>query len=152
MHFDAHPDLYHSFDNNPFSHASPFARIMENNLVKKLTQVGIRTMNAHQEEQAKKYNVQVIHMGQFDSTMQFDFDGPVYVSIDLDALDPAFAPGVSHPEPGGISTRDLLTILSTTNGEVVGGDIVEYNPKKDFQNITAILASKILKELMSKMI
>ena len=97
MHFDAHPDLYYSFDNNPFSHASPFARIMENNLVKKLTQVGIRTMNAHQEEQAKKYNVQVIHMGQFDSTMQFDFDGPVYVSIDLDALDPAFAPGVSHP-------------------------------------------------------
>ena len=152
LHFDAHPDLYDSFDNNPFSHASPFARIMENNLVGKLTQVGIRTMNAHQKKQAKKYNVQVIHMGQFDSTMQFDFDGPVYVSIDLDALDPAFAPGVSHPEPGGISTRDLLTILSTANGEFVGGDIVEYNPKKDFQNITAILASKILKELMSKMI
>ena len=152
MHFDAHPDLYDSFDNNPFSHASPFARIMENNLVEKLTQVGIRTMNAHQKEQAKKYNVQVIHMGQFDSTMQFDFDGPVYVSIDLDALDPAFAPGVSHPEPGGLSTRDLLTILSTANGEVVGGDIVEYNPKKDFQNTTAVLASKILKELMSKMI
>jgi arginase family enzyme len=120
--------------------------------VEKLAQVGIQTMNAHQKEQAKKYNVQVIHMGQFDSTMQFDFDGPVYVSIDLDALDPAFAPGVSHPEPGGLSTRDLLTILSTANGEVVGGDIVEYNPKKDFQNTTAVLASKILKELMSKMI
>ena len=84
--------------------------------------------------------------------MQFDFEGPVNVSIDLGALDPAFTPGVSHPEPKGKSTRDLLTILSTTNGKVVGGDIVEYNPKKDFQNITAILASKILKELMSKMI
>ena len=96
LHFDAHPDLYDSFDNNPFSHASPFARIMENNLVEKLTQVGIRTMNAHQKEQAKKYNVQVIHMGRFDSTIQFDFDGPVYVSIDIDALDPAFAPGVSQ--------------------------------------------------------
>ena len=81
-------------------------------------------------------------MGQFDSTMQFDFDGPVYVSIDLDALNPAFAPGVSHPEPGGLSTRDLLTILSTTNGEVVGGDIVEYNPKKDFQNTTGRISIK----------
>ena len=152
LHFDAHPDLYHNFDNNPFSHASPFARIMENNLVKRLIQVGIRTMNTHQKEQAEKYNVQVIHMAQFDSTMQFDFDGPVYISIDLDALDPAFAPGVSHPEPGGLSTRDLLNALSKTNGEVVGGDIVEYNPEKDFQNTTAITASKILKELMSKMI
>ena len=74
LHFDAHPDLYHSFDNNPFSHALPYARIMENNLLKKLTQVGIRTINAHQEEQTKKYIVQVIQMGQFDSTMQFDID------------------------------------------------------------------------------
>ena len=125
---------------------------MENNLVKKLTQAGIRTMNVHQEDQAKKYNVQLFHMGQFDATMQFDFDGPLYVSIDLDALDPAFARGVLHPEPGGISTRELLTMLSTTNGKIVGGNIVEYNPMKEFQNITAILASKILKELMSKMI
>ena len=125
---------------------------MENNLVKKLTQVGIRTMNTHQKDQAEKYNVKVIQMAQFDSTMQFDFDGPVYISIDLDALDPAFAPGVSHPEPGGLSTRDILNTLSKINGEIVGGDIVEYNPEKDFQNTTAITASKILKELMGKMI
>ena len=57
MHFDAHPDLYHSFENNPFSHASPFAIIMENNLVKNLTQVGIQTINTHQKDQAEKYNV-----------------------------------------------------------------------------------------------
>lgn len=152
LHFDAHPDLYHSFENNPFSHASTFARIMGNNLVKNLTQVGIRTMNTHQKDQAEKYNVHVIHMAQFDSTMQFDFDGPIYISIDLDALDPAFAPGVSHPEPGGLSTRDILNTLSKVNGEIIGGDIVEYNPEKDFQNTTAITASKILKELMGKMI
>ena len=152
LHFDAHPDLYHNFEDNPFSHASPFARIMENNLVKSLTQVGIRTMNSHQKDQAEKYNVQVIHMAQFDSTMQFDFDGPIYISIDLDALDPAFAPGVSHPEPGGLTTRDILNTLSKINGKVIGGDIVEYNPEKDFQNTTAITASKILKELMGKMI
>ena len=152
LHFDAHPDLYHSFENNPFSNASPFAIIMENNLVKKLAQVGIRTMNTHQKDQAEKYNVQVIHMAQFDSTMQFDFDEPVYISIDLDALDPAFALGVSHPEPGGLSTRDIINTLSKINGEIIGGDIVEYNPEKYFQNTTEITASKILKELMGKMI
>ena len=152
LHFDAHPNLYDSFDNNLFSHASPFARIMKNNLVEKLTQAGIRTMNAHQKEQAKKYNVQVIHMGQFDSTMQFDFDGPVYVSIDLDALDPAFAPGVSHPEPGGLSTRDLLTILSTANGEVVGAISLNIIQKKRLSEYNCSIRIKILKELMSKMI
>ena len=152
MHFDAHPDLYHSFENNPFSHASPFAIIIENNLVENLTQVGIRIMNTHQKDQAEKYNVKVIHMAQFDSTMQFDFDGPVYISVNLDALDPAFAPSISHPEPERLSTRDILNTLSKINGEVIGGDIVEYNPEKYFQNTTAITASNILKELMGKMI
>ena len=89
---------------------------MENNLVKKITQAGTQAMNAHKEEQAKKYNVKLIHMAQLNSTMQFIFNEPVCVSIKLDALDPAFAPGISHPELGGISTRDLLTILSTANG------------------------------------
>lgn len=101
MHFDAHPDLYHSFENNPFSHASTFARIMGNNLVKNLTQVGFLTMNTHQKDLAEKYNVQVIHIAQFDSAMQFDFYGPVYISIDLNALYLAFAPGVSNHEPRG---------------------------------------------------
>ena len=81
-----------------------------------------------------------------------NFDGPIYISIDMDALDPAYAPGVSHPEPGGLSTRDILHIISSLKGKVVGGDIVEYNPKRDINNLTAVTASKLLKELMGKIL
>ena len=152
LHFDAHPDLYQNFENNPYSHASPFARIMENNLAESLIQIGIRTMNSHQKLQAEKYNVEVVTMSKFSSNIKINFDGPIYISIDMDALDPAYAPGVSHPEPGGLSTRDILHIISSLKGKVVGGDIVEYNPKRDIHNLTAVTASKLLKELMGKIL
>ena len=152
LHFDAHPDLYQNFENNPYSHASPFARIMENNLAESLIQIGIRTMNSHQKLQAEKYNVEVVTMSKFSSNIKINFDGPIYISIDIDALDPAYAPGVSHPEPGGLSTRDILHIICSLKGKVVGGDIVEYNPNRDIHNLTAVTASKLLKELMGKIL
>ena len=74
-------------------------------------------------------------------------EAPLYISIDLDALDPAFAPGVSHHEPGGLSTRDVLAVLARVRGPIVGGDIVEYNPSRDINGMTATLAAKLLKEL-----
>ena len=108
FHIDAHPDLYDNFEDNPYSHASPFARIMENRLVNKLVQVGIRTINPAQQTQIDKSDVEVHDMINFDSSMIFDFDGPVYISIDLDGLYHAFAPGVSHHVPGGLFTRQPL--------------------------------------------
>ena len=66
--------------------------------------------------------------------------------------DPAIALRVYHPEPVGLSTRDILQIISNIEVDVVGADIVEYNPKKDLNNITAITAAKLLKESMRKMI
>ena len=152
LHFDAHPDLYENFENDPFSHASPFARIMENNLANELIQIGIRTMTDHQKGQVDKYNIRVITMNEFSSDLVLKFDDPVYISIDLDGLDPAYAPGVSHTEPGFLSTRDMIKIISNIDGEVIGGDIVEYNPKKDINNITAVTAAKLLKELMGKIL
>ena len=150
LHFDAHPDLYDDFDNNPFSHASPFARIMENNLVKRLVQIGIRTLNDHQIDQVNRFGVEVIEMKDFDSDLVLQFTGPVYISLDLDGLDPAYAPGVSHPEPGGLSTRNIINIIHSLKGQVIGGDIVEYNPDKDINDITATTGAKLMKELIGK--
>ena len=152
LHFDAHPDLYDNFDNNPFSHASPFARIMENKLVKRLVQVGIRTLNTHQREQVKKFGIEVIEMKDFNIDLSFQFDGPVYISLDIDGLDPAYAPGVSHPEPGGLTTRNIINIIHTLKGNLIGGDIVEYNPINDVNNITAITSAKLLKEIIGKIL
>jgi arginase len=152
LHLDAHPDLYENFDGNPFSHASPFARLMEKGMVKSLTQVGIRTMNAHQREQARRYKVKVIEMKDFNLDFIDQLRSPLYVSLDLDVLDPAFAPGLSHHEPGGLGTRELINIIQSIKFPIVGADIVEYNPARDVNNVTAMVAYKLFKELISKMI
>jgi arginase len=149
LHFDAHPDLYDDFDGDPRSHASPFARIMERGLARRLVQVGIRTLNRHCREQAERFGVEMVEMRHFAPERVPRPEGPLYVSIDLDAFDPAFAPGVSHYEPGGLSVRDVLAVLERIRAPVVGADIVEYNPKRDSNGVTAILAAKLVKEVAS---
>ncbi len=152
LQFDAHADLYNEYQGNPYSHACPFARIMEQDLAENLFQVGIRTMTKHLKEQSEKFNTRIYDMKSWRMNSSFNFTGPVYISLDLDVLDPAFAPGISHYEPGGFSTRDLIQIIQNLKCEVVGADIVELNPKYDFQNITAMAAAKLLKEIISVML
>jgi len=147
LHFDAHPDLYDDFDGDPLSHASPFARIMEQGSAQRLVQVGIRTLNQHCRAQAQRFGVEMVEMRHFDAATVPIPDAPLYVSIDLDALDPAFAPGVSHHEPGGLSVRDVLTVLQRVETPIVGADVVEYNPSRDIHGVTAVVAAKLVKEL-----
>ena len=78
--------------------------------------------------------------------------GPVYATIDVDGLDPAFAPGVSHREPGGLSVRDVLGIVQTLPGPIVGADVVEVNPSQDPTGVTSTVAAKLVRELISRMI
>ena len=151
LHFDAHPDLYDEFEGNRSSHASPFARIMERGRVRQLVQVGIRTLNAHQRAQARRFAVVVHGMDDFDPQAIALPSGPVYLSFDLDALDPAYAPGVSHHEPGGLSVRDALNVMRRLEGPIVGADIVELNPRRDVNGVTAMVAAKLLKELGGRM-
>ncbi len=148
LHLDAHGDLYDNFEGNKYSHACPFARIMEEGLASRLIQVGIRTMNTHQAEQVKRFGVEVIEMKDWNRDIRFQFEGPVYISLDLDAVDPAFAPGLSHYEPGGFTSRELLSIIQNIRGNVVGADLVELNPIRDQSGITAMLAAKLYKELL----
>ena len=152
LHLDAHPDLYDELDGNRNSHACPFARIMEENLATRLVQVGIRTMTGHQKEQADKFGVEVIAMKNISAAKGLCFDGSVYVSIDLDCLDPAYAPGISHHEPGGLSTREVLEIIQNLKGRLVGADIVEYNPERDLNGMTGMVAAKLLKEIIGRML
>jgi len=148
LHFDAHPDLYDHLDGNRLSHASPFARIMEEGLASRLVQVGIRTLNQHQRAQAEKFSVEIHEMSSFEIE-KFDptLTGPVYISFDMDALDPAYAPGVSHFEPGGLSVREVLNIIQKINAPIIGADIVEYNPVNDINGMTAMVAAKLVKEI-----
>lgn len=147
LHFDAHPDLYDDFEGNPRSHASPFARIMEAGHATRLVQVGIRTLTRHCHEQATRFGVEIISMENFHPDQVPVLEGPLYISIDLDGIDPSEAPGVSHPEPAGLTVREVLAALSKQNAVIVGADIVELNPKRDIGGVTAILAAKLVREL-----
>jgi arginase len=150
LHFDAHPDLYDEFGGNRFSHASPFARIMEECLARRLVQVGIRTASRHTREQAERFGVEMIEMKDFRDGLELEFDEPVYVTFDLDGLDPAFAPGVAHREPGGLSTRQAVDVIQRLRGEIVGGDVVEFNPRMDSSGMTAMVAAKLVKEIAAR--
>ena len=152
LHLDAHPDLYDSYDGNRLSHACPFARIMETGRVKKLVQVGIRGMNDEQRRQVDKFGVTCIEMKDIRSKNPIELEGPVYISLDMDVLDPAYAPGVSHHEPGGMSTRKVLRLIQSIQSPIVGADIVEYNPDRDVNGMTAAVAAKLLKEIAGSML
>lgn len=152
LHFDAHPDIYDEFQGNRYSHACPFARIMEEGLVERLVQIGIRTATGRQREQIERFGVEVVEMKDFRDDLRLEFDMPVYVSFDIDGLDPAFAPGVSHREPGGLSTRQALNLIQRLKADVVGADIVEFNPGMDSTGVTAMVCAKLLKEIAAKML
>lgn len=147
LHFDAHPDLYDELDGSRHSHACPFARIMEERLAQRLVQVGVRTINSHQLAQAHKFGVEVISMRNLERFGELTFDGPLFISLDVDVLDPAFAPGISHYEPGGMSVREVLRCIQGLKVPVVGADIVEYNPTRDLHGQTAMVCCKFLKEI-----
>lgn len=159
LHIDAHGDLYDEFPlpgpgqprglGDRYSHACPFARIMEEGLTARLVQVGVRTLTPHLAPQAARYGVEVYGMERWRDAPVEALQGPLYLSLDLDGLDPAFAPGVAHPEPGGLSTRDVVEMLHRIRAPIAGIDIVEYNPGNDHRDLTARVAAKLLKEVLA---
>jgi agmatinase len=151
LHIDAHGDLYDEFEGDRFSHACPFARILEERLCGRLIQVGIRTLTPHQRDQIARFGVETIEMRHFAGGGPA-ITGPVYLSIDLDGLDPAFAPGVSHREPGGLFVRDVVSMIHALDGPIVGADVVEFNPAQDLGGMTAQVAAKIVREIAGSML
>ncbi len=152
LHFDAHPDLYDDLYGDRLSHACPFARIMEDGLAKNLVQVGVRAATPDHKSRAAHYGVRMIEMKDIGDPLFLKFVNPLYISFDLDALDPAFAPGVSHHEPGGLSTRQAIQIIQGLKSPIAGFDIVELNPARDTSGITAAAAFKLAQEIMGKIV
>jgi arginase len=153
LHFDAHGDLYDEFEGDRYSHACPFARVMEEKLATRLIQVGLRTLTPHQRLQSTKFGTEIFAADRWRDAIPVvsNLRGPLYVSLDLDVLEPMLAPGVSHPEPGGLTVRDVLDVLSAVKAPVAGTDVVEYNPHNDLRDLTARVAAKFVKELAGLM-
>lgn len=151
---DAHPDLYPELNGNSNSHACVAARLIEFKHIASITQIGIRTMNRVQNQVAKEYSDRLHLMPardlpeKLESLPHIKEGAPVYLTIDLDGFDPAFAPGVSHPVPGGLSSRQVLNLIQRARWRLVGMDVVELNPEQDVNDQTAILAARLLHEGM----
>ena len=146
---DAHPDLYDEFQGDPYSHACWLTRSLEEGLLARVVQVGIRGLTPNQRDNADRFGVEIIDMRAWAAGKRPVVEGPVYLSIDIDGIDPAFEPGVSHREPGGLSVREVITIVQSLAGRLTGADIVEYNPEQDWQDVTARVAAKLVKEVAS---
>ena len=154
---DAHPDLYEEFEGDRTSHACVQARVAEEGLVERLVEVGVRTMDPQQQRQVDRHGVEVVDPRRLETATgahwtPAELRGPIYLSCDLDVLDPAFAPGVSHPEPGGLSVRQALEIIQSLPGPVIGADVVELNPRHDPAGLTARVAAKLVKEIAARML
>lgn len=153
LHFDAHGDLYDEFEGDRYSHACPFARVMEERLASRLIQVGLRTLTPHQRAQSERFRTEIHGADRWRSAIPAvsSIEGNVYVSLDIDVLEPMLAPGLSHPEPGGLTVRDVLEVLSALRAPVIGADVVEYNPRNDVRDLTARVAAKFVRELVGVM-
>jgi agmatinase len=151
---DAHPDMYPEMGGSIYSHACVASRLLEYDHIASITQIGIRTMNRVQQEVVDKFSDR-LHLfparelsEKLPSLSHIPIDAPVYLTIDLDGIDPAFAPGVSHPVPGGLSSRQVLNLIQQGHWRLVGMDVVELNPDRDVNNQTAFLAARLLHEGM----
>ena len=151
LHLDAHGDLYDNYGGDRLSHACPFARIMEERLASRLIQIGIRTLSAHQRDQMARFGVETHEMRHWAGPPAIHVEGPLYLSLDIDVLDPAFVPGISHPEPGGLSVREVVTMLQRLEGRIVGADLVEFNPSNDPSPRTGLVCAKLVKEIVAAM-
>jgi arginase family enzyme len=125
---------------------------MEEGRLGRLVQVGIRTLTGHQRAQIARYRVETHEMRDWTGRLDLNFDGPFYLSIDLDAMDPAHCPGVSHHEPGGLTVREVINLIHHVRGDLIGADIVEFNPRRDVNGMTAMVAARLAKELLARLL
>ena len=163
LHFDAHLDTWDTYFGAPYTHGTPFRRASEEGLLdpEGCLHVGIRgpLYGAQDLADDRALGFQVVSADDYqthglnavtDRMKERLGDRPVYVSIDIDVLDPAFAPGTGTPEAGGLTSRELLHTLRTLVGcHVVGADIVEVAPAYDHAEITGIAAAHVAYELLA---
>ncbi len=147
--FDAHADLRCDYMNERLSHATVMRRVLEYVDGASLYQLGIRSGTKEEYEYARKhtqfYPERVLDVL---PDLLLSLEGrPIYVSLDVDVIDPAFAPGTGTPEPGGISSAEMLQAVRGLRGsKVVGMDVVELSPLVDHSDVTAVLTAKLVRE------
>jgi agmatinase/guanidinopropionase len=164
IHFDSHPDTWdEEYEDQPYSHGTPYRRAIEEKLIdtEAYIQIGIRgpTSGKSDLSEAREMGAKVLTIDKVfemgipsvvDEMHLLVGDRPVYVSLDIDSVDPAFAPGTGTPEVGGLSSYQILQLVRGLQGlNIVGFDLVEVSPPYDHSDITSILAANLAFEFIS---
>ncbi|MEM1521363.1 MAG: agmatinase [Candidatus Korarchaeum sp.] len=151
IYFDAHPDCYESYDGDRYSHACTVRRLVEEGYVRgeDVVLAGIRAATKQQISFAEEAGIKIFRVDDLDEIGGIGLD-KAYISFDIDVLDPAFAPGSSNPEPGGLSTRELIRAIRKLDLDLVAFDIVEVNPDFDCSGVTCFAAAKIIREVLGR--
>ncbi len=166
VHFDAHLDTWNTYFGAPYTHGTPFRRAFEEGLLaeESCMHIGIRGplygSSDLVEDAGLGFQVittdMVAEMGPKEVAAQIIRrvgNSPLYLSLDIDVMDPAFAPGTGTPEAGGLSSREVLTIIRALSGlDLVGGDVVEVSPAYDHAEVTSVAASHVVYELITLMV
>ncbi len=150
LHLDAHTDLRENWEGESFSHATVMRRVVERLGPGRLWQLGVRSGTASEFAYAREVGHLIsTQAGELALLVEQLKNKPVYISLDIDVLDPAFAPGTGTPEAGGLSSRELLEIISqvVSKLKICGFDLVEVSPPYDPSERTCILAATLLREL-----
>ena len=163
LHFDAHLDTWDTYFGEPYTHGTPFRRAVEEGILdtSALSHVGTRgpLYGKRDLEEDRRLGFGIVTSGDVmrrgvdetvDALRQRIGDRPLYVSVDIDVLDPAHAPGTGTPEAGGLTSRELLEILrGLREANLIGADVVELAPAYDHADITAVAASHVAYDLVS---
>lgn len=155
---DAHPDLYPEYAGDRWSHACVATRLLEMEHVSSVTQIGVRTLNHPQLEVARRHAGRLTVLEARDTPLRpadlhhIPPGGLVYMTVDLDAFDPAHAPGVAHPVPGGLAPRQVIAMIQEARWRWAGMDAVEVIPSADVGDRTAVLAARLLHEAMGRVV
>ncbi len=146
---DAHTDLRDTYFNEKFSHATVMRRIYELVGNNRIFQFGIRSGTKSEFDFANKYTNLNIFSLNVKKTLDKLKNFPIYLTLDLDVLDPSVLPGTGNPEPGGFNFRDLVEFLKNLyNLNIVGVDVVELSPDYDYSGVSSITAAKLVRELL----
>lgn len=152
IHLDAHADLRERYLGNHLSHASVMRRVCDFLSPSNIYQLGIRSGTKEEFDFARE-NIRFLSSNLVDADEILKStelrECPIYLSIDIDVIDPAFAPGTGTPEPGGILPRELFEFIKKLKGlKIIGADIVEISPPNDVSDITSLLGAKIVREIL----
>lgn len=141
---DAHPDIYTEYEGDPHSYACPLARILDDGGIAEVHQGGIRASSRELNDRLDSAGVYVYPAAGIDRMYGLALGGPVYLTVNIDVLDPTFAPDVGNPVPGGLSTRQLVDLIHSFDFHIVGFDVVKVNPVFDHAQITAAAAKAFM--------